>query len=193
MIAMIKGTVFAVGLDWIIIENQGIGYKVFFSRPEAVRLNQEVRVFTYQHVREDEFSLFGFLSMEEQDLFVKLISVKGLGPKTAMNMLAAATYQQMVQMIEQGDVAALKKMPGIGAKTASQIILDLKGKLVREETNEGTASQAIEDALEALKALGYKQNELSGLSKIMREHPDKTTDEYVKLGLQHLLQRKRGG
>ena len=110
MIAMIKGTVFAVGLDWIIIENQGIGYKVGpFSRPEAVRLNQEVRVFTYQHVREEEFSLFGFLSMEEQDLFVKLISVKGLGPKTAMNMLAASTYQQMVQMIEQGNVAALKK------------------------------------------------------------------------------------
>lgn len=193
MIAMIKGTVFAVGLDWLIIENHGIGYKVFFSRPESVRLNQEVRLFTYQHVREEEFSLFGFLSMEEQDLFIKLISVKGLGPKTAMNMLAAAPYAQMVQMIELGDVAALKKMPGIGAKTASQIILDLKGKLVSEEKADSPATQAMEDALEALKALGYKQSELSGLTKMMREHPDKTSDEYVKLGLQLLLKRKRGG
>ena len=193
MIAMIKGTVFSAGLDWIIIENQGIGYKVFFSRPETVRLNQEIRIFTYQHVREDDISLFGFLTMEEQDLFIKLISVKGVGPKTAMNILAASGYAQMVQMIETGDVAALKKMPGIGAKTASQIILDLKGKLVSAAEDEPKSSQAIEDALAALKSLGYKQSELAGLSKLMKEHPEMSTDEYVKLGLQTLLQRKRGG
>ena len=193
MIAMIKGTVFSAGLDWLIIENQGIGYKVFFSRPETVRLNQEIRVYTYQHVREDEISLFGFSSMEEQDLFIKLISVKGVGPKTAMNILAASGYAQMVQMIETGDVAALKKMPGIGAKTASQIILDLKGKLVSATEDEPKATQAIEDALAALKSLGYKQSELAGLTKVMKEHPEMSTDEYVKLGLQTLLQRKRGG
>ncbi len=192
MIAMVKGTVFALGSDWLIVENHGIGYKIFFARPESLRLNQQVCIYTYQYVREDDLSLFGFSSMEEQDLFIKLLSVKGLGPKTVMNMLSAATYSQLVMMIEQGDVAALKKMPGIGAKTASQIILDLKGKLVREESDSPASEPAIADAMEALKALGYKQSELSGLGKVMREHPNQSSDEYVRLGLQYLLQRKRG-
>lgn len=193
MIAMIQGTVFAQGSDWMIVENNGIGYKVFFSRPETVTLNQKICVYTYMHVREDDLSLFGFLTMEEQDLFIKLISVKGVGPRTAMNMLAAVNYQQMVQMIELKDIAGLKKMPGIGAKTASQIILDLQGKLVHEDKDEKVENRQISDAMEALKAMGYKSVELTGIAKAMLEHPDKTSAEYVKFGLQLLLKRKRGG
>ena len=193
MIAFIKGIIHSYSNDSLIIENNGIGYRVYVANPMAVRLNAEVILYTYQHVREDAITLFGFTTMEEHDLFLQLISVKGVGPKTALGMLGVCPARNMIAAIESNDVKTLKGLPGIGAKTASQIILDLKGKLVREETAEGKSSQAIEDALEALKALGYKQSELSGLSKVMREHPDKTTDEYVKLGLQHLLQRKRGG
>ena len=193
MIAFIKGIIHSYSNDSLIIENNGIGYRVYVANPMAVRLNAEVILYTYQHVREDAITLFGFTTMEEHDLFLQLISVKGVGPKTALGMLGVCPARNMIAAIESNDVKTLKGLPGIGAKTASQIILDLKGKLVREETAEGKSSQAIEDALEALKALGYKQSELSGLSKMMREHPDKTTDEYVKLGLQHLLQRKRGG
>ena len=80
----------------------------------------------------------------------------------------------------------------LGAKTAQQIVLDLKGKLVREESDSPASEPAIADAMEALKALGYKQSELSGLGKVMREHPNQSSDEYVRLGLQYLLQRKRG-
>ncbi|MEF9968256.1 MAG: Holliday junction branch migration protein RuvA, partial [Longicatena sp.] len=156
MIAFIRGTVFAYGIDWIILDNHGIGYRLFFGHPEAVKLNQEIQIFTYQHVREDELSLYGFLSLEEQELFLKLISVKGLGPKTAMAMCSKFPYSQIVQSIENGDVAFLKGMPGVGAKTASQIILDLKGKLISADKKEPMSSE-INDAIEGLKSLGYKQ------------------------------------
>lgn len=192
MIAFIKGTVFSYTLDTVIVDCGGVGYKIYFSHPDAIRLNQEVMIFTYQHVREDEISLFGFLSMEEQDLFEKLISVKGIGPKTAMNILGAASLNQLINSIEQGEVGFLKKMPGIGPKAASQIILDLKGKLVHPEEVSKTQQNTpeIDDAIEALKALGYKANELTPIAKALKGIEGKSTDEYVKMGLQLLLKQK---
>lgn len=192
MIAFIKGIVFSYTLNTVIIDNQGIGYEIFFAHPDAIRLNQEVMIYTYQHIREDENSLFGFLSIEEKDLFEKLISVKGIGPKTAMGILGAASLDQLINSIEQGEVNALKKMPGIGAKAASQIILDLKGKLVHPENTDKKEilNRELDDAIEALKALGYKPAELSGVIKVLKSEEGKTTDEYVRLGLQHLLKQK---
>ncbi len=189
MIAFIRGKVFAYGIDWIILDNQGIGYRISFGHPEAIKLNQEIQIFTYQHVREDELSLYGFLSLEEYELFLKLISVKGLGPKTAMGMLSKFHYEQIVQSIENGDVNFLKGLPGIGGKTASQIILDLKGKLVSAQSNEPIASE-LTDALEGLKSLGYKQGEVQSIANKLREQPGLSSDEYLKLGLQLLMKKK---
>ena len=192
MIAFIKGIVFSYTLNTVIVENNGVGYEIFFAHPDSIRLNQEVMIYTYHHIREDENSLFGFLSIKEKELFEKLIGVKGIGPKTAMGILGASSLDQLINSIEQGEVNALKKIPGIGAKAASQIILDLKGKLVHVETvdKKESLNRELEDAVEALKALGYKPSELAGVIKALKSEERKTTDEYVRLGLQYLLKQK---
>ena len=130
MIAFITGTVESYGSDWLIVDHGGMGWKVSYAHTDKIHLNEEVKVFTYLHYTEAELSLYGFESQQEMDLFLRLISVKGLGPKTAMNMLAKASADKIITAVETGDVSVLKSMPGIGAKTASQIVLDLKGKLV---------------------------------------------------------------
>lgn len=190
MIAFVKGNVAAYGVDWIIVDNQGIGWKMNYPHVDRITLNQDVMVFTYLHVTENDVSLFGFESQNELDLFLRLISVKGLGPKTAINMLASTPLDRLIMNIENGDVASLKAMPGIGAKTASQIVLDLKGKLVESSPKAEKYSSAIQDAMEALKNLGYKQGEITQAAKVMSEQPSLTTEEYLRIGLQFLMKRK---
>ena len=190
MIAFIRGKVAAYGTDWIIVENNGIGWQMSYPHTADLRLNSDVSVYTYMHVTENDVSLFGFESQEEKELFLRLISVKGLGPKTAMNMLAHSGYSTVIMAIEEGNVAALKKMPGIGAKSASQIVLDQKGKLVaapvKASANTPQYPPEIQDALEGLKGLGFKPAELTPAASKMLETPGKTTAEYIRIGLQFL-------
>lgn len=193
MIAYIKGKIVKKNLDSIIVENNNIGYRIYFSQLDKVCIDDTVCIYTYQHVREDEFSLYGFLSSADYDLFIRLISVKGLGPKTAMNAFKVSNTENIIRAIETNDVAYIKKLPGVGAKTASQIILDLKGKLVQEVQEVDSMSQEISDALEGLKSLGYKNNEVSSLVKELSKHQNLTSDEYLKFGLQLLMKRKIGG
>ncbi|PKM70221.1 MAG: Holliday junction branch migration protein RuvA [Firmicutes bacterium HGW-Firmicutes-19] len=192
MIAFIRGKVHAFGLDWVILDTQGVGYRIGFPRPEVLSLNSEVLLYTYQHIREDEISLYGFLSMDELRLFEQLLSVKGLGPKTALNMMTASSFIKIIAAIESGDVTFLKTMPGIGAKTASQIVLDLKGKLVESEKKDSKASVEIVDAVAALRSLGYKASELAGIEKYLISLNLTSVDELIKAGLQFLLKRKGG-
>jgi holliday junction DNA helicase RuvA len=192
MIAFIRGKVHAFGLDWVILDTQGVGYRIGFPRPEVLSLNTEVLLYTYQHIREDEISLYGFLSMDELRLFEQLLTVKGLGPKTALNMMSASSFVKIIAAIETGDVTFLKTMPGIGAKTASQIVLDLKGKLVESEKKDSKASIEIQDAVAALRSLGYKASELAGIEKYLISLNLTSVDELIKAGLQFLLKRKGG-
>ena len=191
MIAFIRGKVAAYGNDWIVIENNGIGWQMAYPHIENIRLNTEVSVYTYMHVSENDVALFGFESQEEKELFLRLISVKGLGPKTAMNMLAHSGYNNVVKAIEEGNVAALKKMPGIGAKSASQIVLDLKGRLiaapVKAQSSAQTYPKEIAEALEGLKNLGYKPGELGPVANKMSETPGLSTEQYLRIGLQFLM------
>lgn len=191
MIAFIKGTIHSYSNDSLIIENNGIGYRVFISNPQTVRLHKEVVLYTYQHVREDAITLFGFTTMEEHDLFLQLISVKGVGPKTALNMLGVCPAKNMIAAIENNDVKTLKSLPGIGAKTASQIVLDLKGKLVEEIGEvEMAENEQLLDAIEALKALGYKAQEMHSVKKELSLQEGKTVDQYIRLALGILAKRK---
>ncbi len=185
MIAYIKGTVESIEIDSIIVESYGIGYEMFFPSVDRVTIGQNVHVYTYQHIREDENTLFGFFNKAEKQLFVRLISVKGVGPKTVMGMLRFAKYHDIIQAIEGEDVVFIKSMPGIGAKSASQIILDLKGKLVApaDAVSQKVSNQALSDALEALKALGYKTTECNQVSKHLSTIGDKTSDEYIRAAL----------
>ncbi len=186
MIGFIKGKVHAIGPDQILLDHDGIGFRINFSRGERLKVDQEVTIYTYQNVREDEISLYGFLSLSEYDLFTKLITVKGLGPKIASGILAKASVDDILSAIATNDVDFIRKMPGIGAKTASQIILDLKGKLV--DNSKVQESDELNEAREALKALGYKNNEFSNILKEVAKK-EKSTDAMIKETLKLLAKK----
>ena len=180
MIGFVRGTVFSFGLDYVLIDVNGIGYRINFYHPNALTVGKEMTIYTYQNVREDEISLFGFLTLQEYDLFIKLISVKGLGPKNACNILSRESVENIISAIENGDVEFMKRMPGIGNKTASQIILDLKGKLVEEIA---IGNESLNEVVDALKTFGYKMQEIKPIIKKL-ENEKGSTDELVKKALQ---------
>ncbi len=156
MYGYIKGTVTEIESNYIIVDNNGIGYIIFVPNPYAYQLNNEYTVYTYTQVREDEYSLYGFKEKEEKDLFMKLISVKGLGPKMALPMLATGSINGIMDAIDRENILYLKKFPKIGDKVARQIILDLKGKL----TASSSTILSNNELVDALLALGYKQADI---------------------------------
>lgn len=187
MIGFVRGKVFSREVDSIIVDCNNIGFKIYFSHPERIRINEEVFIYTYQSVREDDISLFGFLDVEEKNLFTKLINVKGVGTKSAMNILSKANYKDIIVSIENSDIAFFKSLNGVGSKTASQIILDLKGKLVSSEQNE--ESDELKDAIEALKNLGYKQKDINNIYSILSKE-NLSSNDYLKLALKLLMKNK---
>ena len=180
MYEYIKGKITEIEANYIVIDNNGIGYIVYVASPYSYR-EEETKVYIYQYVKEDELSLYGFKTKEEKDLFLKLIGVKGLGCKMALPMFATNSNTNIIDAIEKEDVTYLKKFPKIGDKVARQIILDLKGKLVSNNTNTVNNTELIE----ALKALGYKVNDINKiLSKI---DSSKTLENQIKDALKLLL------
>lgn len=160
MYGYIKGVITKITPKNIIVENNGIGYLLVVSNPYSFKLNQECKVFVHQYVREDIIDLYGFSSEEEKDLFLKLISVSGIGPKSALSILATGTVREVVKAIESRNDAYLRKFPGIGTKASQQIILDLQGKL-NLEADVSFAGTKLMDVEEALLALGYNKKEIS--------------------------------
>lgn len=187
MISFIKGLVYQVAEDYVIIENNNIGYHILMSKTGHINVSEKILIHTYQHVREDNLSLFGFESIEARDIFLQLISVKGIGPKTANNILAKAEVSDLVLAIQNKDVNYLKTLPGIGAKSAQQIILDLQNKLVKAE--KVVVNKDLEDALEGLKGLGYSVSELNFVKKQLSSKV-MNAGEYLKAGLSILNKRK---
>ena len=145
----------------IVVDNSGIGYLVYVSNPYSFEINNEYKVFIYQHITEDENTLYGFKSIEEKDLFLKLISVKGLGCKMALPILAVGEINGIMDAIERENILYLEKFPKIGDKLARQMILDLKGKL--EFIGVGISDDQINtenELKEVLLGLGYKEKEI---------------------------------
>lgn len=160
MFYSLKGYVDVIKSDYIVLDVHDVCYQITVSHPSDYKVDELVRVFIYQVVREDEQYLVGFKSMEEKEIFMSLISVKGIGPRTAINALSQTTPNQIIDAIRNSNVVFLKKLPGIGAKAAAQIILDLKGEVLLVDSDEiGLTSQAI-DAKEALKNLGFKNTQI---------------------------------
>ena len=157
MYEYINGKITDIEANYIVIDNNGIGYIVYVASPYSFKI-EDTKVYIYQYVKEDELSLYGFKSKEEKDLFLKLIGVKGLGCKMALPMFATGSTISIIDAIEKEDIAYLKKFPKIGDKVARQIILDLKGKLVLNSSSVGVDNAEI---IEALKALGYKSNDIN--------------------------------
>ena len=175
MFEYINGKVTIIESGYIVIDNNGIGYKIFVGSPYSFNIDEEYKVYLYQNIREDENTLFGFKTKEERDMFLKLINVKGLGPKMALPMLAAGKVEGIVDAID------LKKFPKIGDKVARQIILDLKGKLVNKEES----SKVNEELVLALNALGYKN---SDINKVVKNVPSNLKiEDQIKEALKLLL------
>lgn len=144
--------------NYIVIDNNGIGYTIFVSNPFSFELEKDIKVYVYNQIREDEHSLYGFKNLEERDLFLRLINVKGLGPKMAMPILATGSIAGIIDAIDRENVLYLTKFPKIGEKLARQIILDLKGKLARKEELNITGN--FDELVSVLESLGYKSNEI---------------------------------
>jgi Holliday junction DNA helicase RuvA len=158
MYSYIKGIVTEVSSTYITIETSGIGYLIHTPNPYVFHENEEYTVYIYEHIREDELSLYGFKTLEEKELFLKLIEVKGLGPKMALPMLATGSVSGIIDAIGRENTLYLKKFPKIGDKVAKQIILDLKGKF--KENIESIAEDTNDELIEVLKGLGYKTNDI---------------------------------
>ena len=157
----IVGKITYIKNNAIVVDNSGIGYLVYVSNPYSFELNNEYKVYIYQHITEDENSLYGFKTVEEKELFLKLIRVKVLGCKMALPILAVGQIDGIMDAIERENILYLKKFPKIGDKLARQMILDLKGKLEFIGVGISDDQVNIENELkEVLLGLGYKEKEI---------------------------------
>lgn len=202
----IKGQVTRLTPEYIVLEQGGIGYAIIAPNPYAFHINDEIqKVYIHMHVREDAQQLYGFKTLEQRELFRKLIQVSGIGPKGALAILASGNPTQVVTAIETEDEKFLMKFPGVGKKTARQMILDLKGKLDSfiEQIEIPSAEdelplfgvnpnqKELEEAMMALRALGYSEKELSKIQPKLNANEElDTTESYMKYALKLLLKTK---
>lgn len=191
MIAHIKGNIISVEEKFIIIETNGIGYKVFLSADTILECKQgEYKSFwTYLAVRENSLDLYGFPTKEENSFFELLLDVSGIGPKSALSILNVAPVDTLKKAIATGDTGYLNKVSGIGKKTAEKIIIELRDKLQSYKNEEGTQSLRDEgDIIEALKSLGYSQIEARDTVKKIPSEIEKTSEK-IKAALKILATR----
>ncbi|MDD6431925.1 MAG: Holliday junction branch migration protein RuvA [Lactobacillaceae bacterium] len=193
MYEYLTGLVTSVTPQYVVLEVGGIGYQLFVANPYRFQEDSEkkVRIYVYQAVRDDNISLFGFVDRAEKQLFLQLINVSGIGPKSALAILANPDHQGLIDAIANDNVGYLTKFPGIGKKTASQIVLDLKDKvadmtstpLLSPAAGPEEETPALRDALAALSALGYKEREIKRIKKQLLKVDATTTQEYLSQAL----------
>ncbi|HLR15852.1 MAG TPA: Holliday junction branch migration protein RuvA [Bacillota bacterium] len=201
MITYVKGLLTEINDQSIVVEVQGLGYEIICGNPYEFQHeeNGEVHVHTYQHVREDAIQLYGFKHPKQKTLFMKLISVSGIGPKSGIAIIGTVDVQGFVAAVEQEDEKYLTQFPGVGKKTARQIILDLKGTLEDiayvESSDEipiiglhATTDEKkhLQDAIEALSALGYSDTEISAVTPTLQQDDQGETDELIRKALRLL-------
>ena len=196
MYEYIKGILTKITAKYIVVETAGIGYLLHVANPYAYsgKMNQEVHVYLHQVVREDAHLLYGFATEEEKQLFLNLISVSGIGPVSALAIIAADDNAGLVQAIETKNITYLTKFPKIGKKTAQQMVLDLEGKVVvagddllaKTAVPSSSDNQELEEAMEAMLALGYKATELKKIKKFFEGTSD-TAENYIKSALKMLV------
>ena len=189
-----QGVIVIIKPDFVVVDVNGIGYKVFSPTPYAYQEGQKARVFIEQIVRDTGITLYGFQTEDDKGLFLKLLSVSGIGPKSALAIMASEDSNSLAKAIEEGEVKYLTRFPGVGKKTASQIVLDLKGKLGSFVKNANKAASAevspeLNDALLALLALGYTKKEVDRITPALIAEEKTTADQYIKKGLALLLKK----
>lgn len=178
------GKVVDTELNCIVLDVNGIGYQIYTPNPYSFALDKDYKIYLYQYIREDENSLYGFKTKEEKELFLKLIDVKGLGPKMALPIIATGSISGIVDAIERENVLYLKKFPKIGDKLAKQMILDLKGKITINGV-ENTIDNSNDELIEVLKGLGYKDKDIKSI--IVKVDTNLSIEDQVKEALKLLL------
>src|SRR5690625_1156829 len=198
MIAYIRGVLTVITEEAIVVDVNGVGYEIICANPFAFQasLNEDIHIHTYHHVRDDAQILYGFKTEEEKHLFMKLISVSGIGPKSGLAIQGHVTVSDFVAAVEREDEKYLMSFPGIGKKTARQIILDLKGKLTDivsisrdlEEAEQASDQEieTIDEAKEALLALGYKQQEIRQIAPHIHEFRHEPVEQLIRKALKLL-------
>lgn len=203
MYEYLTGTITQVFPAYIVVENNGIGYLINVANPFRFKSDETKRekIYLHQIVRENEIALYGFSDFNEKQLFLKLISVSGIGPKSALAILANEDHNGFVSAVNNDDDAYLTKFPGIGKKTAKQIILDLKGKLGGLESGKPLKGQQdleivaeqtspyLKEALEALLALGYTKTEVKKTGRKLLDFKGDSTDEYLRQALRLMMNK----
>ena len=194
MFAYIKGSLEEKGNNYVVIDVSGIGYKIFMSNisiNEIGDLGTNVKVYTHYYVREDNISLYGFITKEELKMFELLLSVSGIGAKSAITMLSNITPSKFALAVISNDVGELKKIPGVGPKSAQRIILELKDKLKTEQAIEEDDVQIkceikktenVSEAMEALQILGYNRREVEKVFEKIA-NLDVSVEELIKKAL----------
>ena len=159
MYSYLEGKITEIESSYISVDVNNVGYMVYVANPYQFNIGDVNRIYVYQYVREDEISLYGFKEKREKELFLKLINVKGLGCKMALQILATGSIEGIIDAVERENILYLKKFPKIGDKVAKQMILDLKGKL--SNTIDLTENIDNTELIETLKALGYKNTDIN--------------------------------
>ncbi len=202
MIAYIRGRALSMDAETAIVEVNGVGYEMYCSGGafRKITIGETVELYTYLQVKEDGVTLFAFESVKEKSLFLKLVSVSGVGPKMAISILTGLSGDQLVEAIATADVKRLSSVKGLGKKTAEKIVLELHGKIsaaevmsagadpittaVNAQTNTNALSPADEDALSALMGLGFTRAESTQAIKRAHENGATTTEEIIRKALQ---------
>ncbi|MBD5547415.1 MAG: Holliday junction branch migration protein RuvA [Lachnospiraceae bacterium] len=202
MIAFVKGKIDDITEENVVVDTGGIGYNIKISTGTASLLpgvGEEVKLYTYTCVREDMFSLYGFLTRDDLEIFKKLITVNGIGPKGGLAILSVMSADNLKFAIISGDAAAISKAPGIGKKTAERVILDLKDKISLEDTLihkemkqlgdglSGAGNHARNEAVEALTALGYSASDALHAVKGVQAADDMDVETILKLALKNMF------
>ena len=187
MIAYINGRIISKASNSVIIENNGIGYEIIIPLSTLYNLpedHKDVSLYIYPHVKDETLTLFGFFTLLEKRLFLMLISIAGIGPKLAINILSGIGPEELLNAIANGDVSHLCKIPGIGRKTAQRLILELKDKsndlIISEKIRQKTENPLLRDALSALVNLGYSES-------VAKEAVKKAGARIKDLGLESLI------
>ena len=183
--------------SYVVLDVNGIGYQIAIGNPYrySSKMEQSVTIYVQQIIREDAHLLYGFETLAEKELFLRLLSVSGIGPKSGLAIMANEDHQGLIQAIEAGDVTYLTKFPGVGKKTAQQMVLDLKGKLTELVEDpmslfyEGNDDTALAEAMEALQALGYSPKEIKKVEKVLEKESLQNTDDYLRAALKLMMKK----
>lgn len=202
MYEYLHGMLVSVMPSYVVLDVNGVGYKLYMANPYqlAAKEKTEQTLYIHQAIRDDAHLLYGFISFEERQLFERLIQVSGIGPKSALAILAASDHKGLIQAIQDENITYLTKFPGVGKKTAQQMVIDLQGKLDEitlfaeelwdlADTKAPVTSGVEKEAIEALQALGYSDRDIKKVVKALEKETIDTTSDYISQALKVMMKK----